>query len=80
MDVIVYGSSENQNKNHNRGFAFLEYETHKAASLARRRLASGRIKVWTNIVPVVDWADPVSEPDDETMSKVVYSIHSKSAR
>ena len=30
---------------------------------------SGRIKVW-NCDIIVDWADPVEEPDDETMSKV----------
>ena len=67
-DVIVYISSEDKSKN--RGFAFLEFNTHKDASLARRRLMSGRIKVFGNITPTVDWADPVEEPDEETMSKV----------
>ena len=67
-DVIVYMSAEDKNKN--RGFAFLEYETHKAAALARRRLMSGRVKVWGYIVPSVDWADPLEEPDSETMAKV----------
>lgn len=68
-DVIVYMSAEN--KSRNRGFAFLEYESHQAASLARRRLASGRVKVWGNInVLTVDWADPQEEPDADVMSKV----------
>ena len=67
-DVIVYMSAEN--KTRNRGFAFLEYESHQAASLARRRLASGRVKVWGNIVVTVDWADPQEEPDADVMSKV----------
>lgn len=67
-DVIVYMSADQKGKN--RGFAFLEYESHKSAALARRRLASGRIKVWGNIVVTVDWADPQEEPDEETMSKV----------
>ena len=67
-DVIVYMSSED--KTRNRGFAFLEYENHQAASLARRRLASGRVKVWGNVVVTVDWADPQEEPDAEVMAKV----------
>lgn len=67
-DVIVYMSSEDKSKN--RGFAFLEYENHQAASLARRRLASGRVKVWNVHIVTVDWAEPQDEPDDETMSKV----------
>lgn len=68
IDVIIY-SSPDDTKKKNRGFAFLEYETHKAASLAKRRLSTGRIKVWGCDI-IVDWADPVEEPDDETMSKV----------
>jgi len=67
-DVIVYISSEDKTKN--RGFAFLEFESHKDASLARRRLMSGRIKVFGNITPTVDWADPIHEPDEDVMSKV----------
>ena len=67
-DVIVYISSEDKSKN--RGFAFLEFESHKDASLARRRLMSGRIKVFGNITPTVDWADPIQEPDEDVMSKV----------
>lgn len=69
-DVIVYMSAED--KTRNRGFAFLEYENHQAASLARRRLSSGRVKVWGTIVVTVDWADPQDEPDEEVMSKVVF--------
>lgn len=67
MDVIIYSSPDDKKKN--RGFCFLEYETHKAASLAKRRLGSGRIKVWSCDV-IVDWADPQEEPDKETMAKV----------
>ena len=51
------------------GFCFLEYESHKAASLAKRRLETGRIKVWSCDI-IVDWADPQEEPDDDTMSQV----------
>lgn len=66
-EVIIYSSPDDKKKN--RGFCFLEYESHKAASLAKRRLGTGRIKVWGCDI-IVDWADPQEEPDAETMSKV----------
>lgn len=43
VEVIIYSSPDDKKKN--RGFCFLEYESHKAASLAKRRLGTGRIKV-----------------------------------
>ena len=67
MDVIIYHSED---KKKNRGFAFLEYDSHKSASLARRKMMSGRIKIWNNIAVNVDWADPIVEPDEDTMAKV----------
>lgn len=67
-DVIVYLSSENKGKN--RGFAFIEYESHKAAALAKRRLQSGKIHVWGMTLAKVEWADPQEEPDEEVMAKV----------
>ncbi|XP_069129792.1 heterogeneous nuclear ribonucleoprotein Q-like isoform X1 [Argopecten irradians] len=66
--VIIYRSAEKENQK-NRGFAFLEYDSHKSASAAKRKLGSGRIKVWGCDI-IVDWADPIDEPDDATMSKV----------
>lgn len=39
MDVIVYPSATDKTKN--RGFAFVEYESHKAAAMARRKLIPG---------------------------------------
>lgn len=65
--MIIYSSPDDKKKN--RGFCFLEYESHKAASLAKRRLGTGRVKVWGCDI-IVDWADPQEEPDEETMSKV----------
>ena len=67
IEVIIYSSPDDRKKN--RGFCFLEYESHKAASLAKRRLSTSRVKVWGCDI-IVDWADPQEEPDDETMSKV----------
>lgn len=66
-EVIVYTSPDDRTKN--RGFCFLEYESHKAASIAKRKLTSGRTNIW-NCEILVDWADPQEEPDQETMSKV----------
>ncbi|XP_076766830.1 synaptotagmin binding cytoplasmic RNA interacting protein isoform X3 [Xylocopa sonorina] len=66
-EVIIYSSPDDKKKN--RGFCFLEYESHKAASLAKRRLSTGRLKVWGCDI-IVDWADPQEEPDEQTMSKV----------
>lgn len=68
VDVIIYSSPDDMKKK-NRGFSFLEYDSHKSASVAKRRLGTGRIKVWGCDI-IVDWADPVEEPDDDTMSKV----------
>lgn len=43
LDVIVYASAADKMKN--RGFAFVEYESHRAAAMARRKLMPGRIQV-----------------------------------
>lgn len=66
-EVIIYSSPDDRRKN--RGFCFLEYDSHKAASVAKRRLGAPNYKVWGCDI-IVDWADPQEEPDDETMSKV----------
>lgn len=67
-DVIIYAVPDDPKKK-NRGFAFLDYDSHKSASAAKRRLGGGHIKVF-NCDIIVDWADPLAEPDEETMSKV----------
>uniref|UniRef100_A0A8C9TL88 Synaptotagmin binding cytoplasmic RNA interacting protein n=1 Tax=Scleropages formosus TaxID=113540 RepID=A0A8C9TL88_SCLFO len=66
-DVILYHQPDDKKKN--RGFCFLEYEDHKSAAQARRRLMSGKVKVWGNLV-TVEWADPIEDPDPEIMAKV----------
>ena len=68
LDCIIYRSAEKETQK-NRGFAFLEYDSHKSASNAKRKLGMGRAKVWGCDI-IVDWADPMEEPDDETMQKV----------
>ncbi len=67
VEVIIYSSSEDRGKN--RGFCFLEYDSHKFASIAKKRLSTGRVTIFGwNIF--VDWADRQVEPDAVTMSKV----------
>lgn len=39
VEVIVYPSAADKSKN--RGFAFVEYESHRAAAMARRKLLPG---------------------------------------
>ncbi|KAI6066631.1 APOBEC1 complementation factor [Aix galericulata] len=52
VDVIVYPSAADKTKN--RGFAFVEYESHRAAAMARRKLLP----------------EPEVEVDEDTMSSV----------
>jgi len=68
-DVIIYNSPDDVKKK-NRGFAFLEYDSHKSASMAKHRIGNGYTRVWGCDI-IVDWADPQEEPDEDTMSKVV---------
>ncbi|NWH85941.1 A1CF factor, partial [Aegithalos caudatus] len=67
VDVIVYPSAADKTKN--RGFAFVEYESHRAAAMARRKLLPGRIQLWGHPI-AVDWAEPEVEVDEDTMSAV----------
>uniref|UniRef100_A0A3Q3WQH4 Probable RNA-binding protein 46 n=1 Tax=Mola mola TaxID=94237 RepID=A0A3Q3WQH4_MOLML len=67
MDVIVYPSSTD--KSRNRGFAFVEYESHKAAAMARRKLSLGSLQLWGHTIQV-DWAEPEKDVDDEVMQRV----------
>ncbi|XP_032374879.1 putative RNA-binding protein 46 [Etheostoma spectabile] len=67
VDVIVYPSSTD--KSRNRGFAFVEYESHKAAAMARRRLIPGTFQLWGHSIQV-DWAEPEKDVDEEVMQRV----------
>ncbi|KAM9380032.1 LOW QUALITY PROTEIN: APOBEC1 complementation factor [Phaethornis superciliosus] len=66
VDIIVYPSAADKTKN--RGFAFVEYESHRAAAMARRKLLPG-IQLWGHPI-AVDWAEPEVEVDEDTMSSV----------
>lgn len=67
VDAIVYPSVADKAKN--RGFTFVEYESHRAAAMARRKLLPGRIQLWGQPI-AVDWAEPEQEVDEDVMSKV----------
>ncbi|XP_068134990.1 probable RNA-binding protein 46 isoform X2 [Hyperolius riggenbachi] len=67
VDVIVYPSANDKAKN--RGFAFVEFESHRAAAMARRKLIPGTFQLWGHTIQV-DWADPEKEVDEETMQRV----------
>ncbi|XP_077359350.1 APOBEC1 complementation factor isoform X3 [Festucalex cinctus] len=67
VDVIVYPSAADKSKN--RGFAFVEYDSHRAAAMARRKLLPGRIQLWGHAI-AVDWAEPEVEVDEDTMAAV----------
>ncbi|CAH8522130.1 unnamed protein product [Heterobilharzia americana] len=66
-DVISYPSVTDKTKN--RGFAFIEYGSHKAAAMARRKLLPGHIHLWGQQI-AVDWAEPEREVNEDIMSKV----------
>ncbi|XP_781163.3 APOBEC1 complementation factor isoform X2 [Strongylocentrotus purpuratus] len=71
VDVIVYPSINDKAKN--RGFAFVEYENHRAAAMARRKLIPGRIQLWGHQI-MVDWAEPEQDVDEDVMRgvKILY--------
>ncbi|CAF2527350.1 unnamed protein product [Rotaria sp. Silwood2] len=67
VDVIVYPSAHDKTKN--RGFAFVEYESHRSAAMARRKLLPGKIQLWGHQI-AVDWAEPETEVDEDIMATV----------
>ena len=71
VDVLVYPSSMDKTKN--RGFAFVEYESHRAAALARKKVIPGKLELWGQQV-IVDWAEPEQMVDEEIMEKVSQSF------
>ena len=66
----MYLCSNIADKSKNRGFAFVEYINHRAASKARRKLIPDRIQLWGKVI-AADWADPEKEFAEEVMCKVL---------
>lgn len=67
VNAIVYPSAADKTKN--RGFAFVEYQDHHTAAMARRKLMHTRPQVWGHPI-AVDWAEPEVEVDDDVMATV----------
>ena len=44
-NVIVYTPADEADKKKNRGFCFVDFDTHKNASVAKRKLTGGRVRV-----------------------------------
>ena len=66
-NVTVYPSASN--KTRNRGFAFIEYESHRQAAMAKKQLISNGIQLWGRNVRVA-WAEPEIEVDEDIMAEV----------
>ena len=47
----------------------MEYESHRSAAMARRKLMNGRVQLWGHHI-AVDWAEPELEVDEEIMAQV----------
>nr|CAD7593554.1 unnamed protein product [Timema genevievae] len=67
IETILYNSVVN--KRINRGFAFVEFESHRAAAVARRKFMTGKYLLWNQTEISVDWAEPEREVDARVMSK-----------
>ncbi|XP_026751323.2 probable RNA-binding protein 46 [Galleria mellonella] len=67
VDVILYKNCFNRQMS--RGFAFVEFTSHRAAAMARRTLVPGCVKIWDQDL-MVDWAEPEPDVDDDQMKKV----------
>jgi len=67
-NVCLYNSYHDKTKS--RGYAFVEYETHRHAALARRKLVPGHNFILGQEIQRVDWAEPEHEVDSDVMSKV----------
>lgn len=72
VDVILYKNAYDRKLN--RGFAFVEFTSHRAAAMARRALIPGCVKLWNEDV-MVDWAEPEPDVDDEQMKTVSTSLN-----
>lgn len=66
-DVIVY--EDYFNGNLHRGFAFVEFETHRFAAVARRQFSPQNLVAWGRNIRV-DWANPVPRVPKMIMEKV----------
>lgn len=79
VNAIVYRPFSNcRIGDQNRGFCFLEFESHDMARMAKRKIEQDPKKIFANAI-FVDWADSPETPSDEIMQNVrvlyVRNIH-----
>lgn len=67
LQVIMYPSVSDRGRN--RGFAFVEFASHRHAAIARRQLMKEKLSLWGKDI-CVDWAQPEAEVEPETMAQV----------
>lgn len=67
--MILHTVPDATERHKNRGFCFVDFLDHKAASDAKRKIQQHKVRPF-NTDLVVDWAEQQDEPDEETMSKV----------
>ncbi|OAF71332.1 RNA-binding motif protein 47 [Intoshia linei] len=68
-DVLIYADAKDPTKKKNRGFCFVDFKTHKLATVAKRKLSFGGLTLW-NCSVVVNWADKQEEYEDKECEKV----------
>lgn len=78
-NVIVYRPFSNcRIGDQNRGFCFLEFESHDMARIGKRKMEQDPKRIFANAV-FVDWADSLDTPSEEIMQNVrvlyVRNIH-----
>ena len=54
----------------NRGFVFVEFDSHMEASQVKKNLLNRTITLFNRYYQNVDWADPINQPDENTMATV----------
>ncbi|OQV15747.1 APOBEC1 complementation factor [Hypsibius exemplaris] len=65
--VIMYPAVQDRTKN--RGFAFVEFASHREAAIARRQLMREKVQLWGKEI-CVDWAQPEGEVEQDVMNQV----------
>eukprot|EP00800_Vazella_pourtalesii_P009344 TRINITY_DN2355_c0_g1_i1.p1 TRINITY_DN2355_c0_g1~~TRINITY_DN2355_c0_g1_i1.p1 ORF type:complete len:503 (+),score=103.24 TRINITY_DN2355_c0_g1_i1:421-1929(+) len=68
LDIVFYADPKDLNRN--RGFCFVDFDSHGNAANCRKRVLSSRLTVWNKSNLVCDWAIPQEEPGSDVMSKV----------
>ena len=66
-DVIIFNDANDITRH--RGFAFVDFASHLAAKAAKKKIKHGDLAVQGKSC-TADWADPISEPDEQVMAHV----------